>query len=112
MRTDSTRISNEAQEAAKVFIAGEFGGEYVPAKPNVYSSRKNAQDAHEAIRPTYIDKTPADLKDSLTTDQYKLYNLCLLYTSGKGGIACCKKASVNRKQMGRKGQQDFCAGSL
>ena len=75
MRTDSTRISNEAQEAAKVFIAGEFGGEYVPAKPNVYSSRKNAQDAHEAIRPTYIDKTPADLKDSLTTDQYKLYNL-------------------------------------
>ena len=75
MRTDSTRISTEAQEAAKTFIAANYGGEYVPAKPNVYTTRKNAQDAHEGVRPTYIDKTPESIKDSLSSDQFKLYNL-------------------------------------
>ena len=78
MRTDSTRISAEAQQMAREHILEKYGQEYVPAKPNIYAGRKNAQDAHEAIRPTYVKYTPASLKDRLTPEQYKL---CLLYTS-------------------------------
>ena len=75
MRTDSTRIAIEAQQAAKEQIIKQYGAEYAPAKFNIYAGRKNAQDAHEAIRPTYIHRTPASIKDKLTADQYKLYNL-------------------------------------
>jgi len=78
MRTDSTRVSSEAQFAAREFIEKKYGKEYVPEKPNFYSSRKNAQDAHEAIRPTYIKYTPESLKSQLTADQFKLYQL--IYT--------------------------------
>ena len=78
MRTDSTRISAEAQQMAREHILEKYGQEYVPAKPNIYAGRKNAQDAHEAIRPTYVKYTPASLKDRLTPEQYKLYNL--IYT--------------------------------
>ena len=78
MRTDSTRISEEAREAAKQHILERYGAAYYPAKPNVYAGRKNAQDAHEAIRPTYVQYTPESLKDRLTAEQYKLYNL--IYT--------------------------------
>lgn len=75
MRTDSLRISDEAQKAAAQMIRERFGDEYVPAKPRVYKSRSNAQDAHEAIRPSTIDITPDEIKPSLTNDQYKLYKL-------------------------------------
>ena len=75
MRTDSLRISEEAQKAAAEMIKQRFGDEYVPAKPRVYKSRSNAQDAHEAIRPSTIDITPDEIKSSLTSDQYKLYKL-------------------------------------
>lgn len=78
MRTDSTRISDEAQSAALDYIGKKFGSAYVPAKPNKYASKKNAQDAHEAIRPTYITRTPDSLKGCLTSDQFKLYQL--IYT--------------------------------
>lgn len=78
MRTDSTRISEEARAAAKEAILERYGAEYYPAKPNIYAGRKNAQDAHEAIRPTYVQHTPQSLKDCLTAEQYKLYNL--IYT--------------------------------
>lgn len=78
MRTDSTRVSAEAQEAALGHIRQTYGDEYAPAKPNVYKGRKNAQDAHEAIRPTYIENTPDSIKQYLTNDQYKLYKL--IYT--------------------------------
>jgi len=77
-RTDSTRISKEAQDASHDYILQKYGKEYLPEKPNIYTGRKNAQDAHEAIRPTYMDKTPEMLKSSLTNDQYKLYRL--IYT--------------------------------
>ena len=73
MRTDSTRISNEAREAAKNAIINEFGEEYYENR--FYKTKSDAQDAHEAIRPTYIDLKPEDIKDSLTPDQYKLYKL-------------------------------------
>ena len=75
MRTDSTRISAEALSMVRGFIENRYGAEYLPDKPNFFASKKNAQDAHEAIRPTHINYTPESIKDRLTADQYKLYNL-------------------------------------
>ena len=76
MRTDSTRISDDAQIAAKEFITQNFGEEYYPKTPNIYAKKKqNTQDAHEAIRPSYIEKTPESIKKYLTAEQYKLYKL-------------------------------------
>jgi len=75
MRTDSTRIAAEALQAARGVIAEEYGKEYLPPKPQVYSKKKSAQDAHEAIRPTYLTLPPANLKKRLTPRQFKLYSL-------------------------------------
>jgi DNA topoisomerase-1 len=75
MRTDSTRVAKEAQDAAIELIKRDFGEKYVPKEPKVYKMKKEAQDAHEAIRPTYFDKKPADIAKSLTPDQLKLYTL-------------------------------------
>ncbi len=73
MRTDSTRISEEARNAAKKHIVGEYGEDYYENR--YYKTNKDAQDAHEGIRPTYVELEPEKLKASLTTDQYKLYKL-------------------------------------
>lgn len=73
MRTDSTRISDVARQAAKAQIEERYGAEYYENR--FYKTKDEAQDAHEAIRPTYIDLTPEKIKGSLTNDQYKLYNL-------------------------------------
>ncbi len=75
MRTDSLRVSEEAQKAAAALIEERFGKEYLPAKPRVYKSKNNAQDAHEAIRPSMLVITPEQAKKTLTGDQYKLYKL-------------------------------------
>lgn len=76
MRTDSTRVSQQAQDDARAFIEEKYGKDYIPAKPWVYTRKaKNVQDAHEAIRPSYPDKMPDDVKKYLTSDQYKLYKL-------------------------------------
>ena len=75
MRTDSLRISAEAQQQAAEYIGGRYGKNYLPATPKVYKSKGNAQDAHEAIRPSMPDLSPDKVKDSLTADQYKLYKL-------------------------------------
>ncbi len=76
MRTDSTRISDDAQAAAKEFVTQNFGENYYPQKPNIYTkSGKNVQDAHEAIRPSYIERTPDSIKQYLTSEQYRLYKL-------------------------------------
>ena len=77
MRTDSLRIAPEAQEAAKDYIEKTYGADYYPETPNVYGKVKkaNEQDAHEAIRPTYIEKTPESVRKYLTDEQYKLYKL-------------------------------------
>lgn len=75
MRTDSTRIADEAKAAAREYIINRWGEEYTPLKPREYSNKKNAQDAHEAIRPSVIALAPDDIKTSLTNDQYKLYKL-------------------------------------
>lgn len=75
IRTDSTRVSPDAQKVAREFIAKKFGEKFVPAKPNIYASKKSAQDAHEAIRPITLDRTPESLKGTLSPENYKLYKL-------------------------------------
>lgn len=75
IRTDSVRIADEAQKAAREHILAEFGEKYLPKTPNIYKGRSNAQDAHEAIRPTDITNTPKSLQQYLTNEQYKLYKL-------------------------------------
>ena len=75
MRTDSLRISDEARAAAYEFIEGAYGKDYIPSTPKIYKSKANAQDAHEAIRPSMPSITPERVKSSLTTEQYKLYKL-------------------------------------
>ncbi|HAJ98239.1 MAG TPA: type I DNA topoisomerase [Ruminococcus sp.] len=75
MRTDSLRISADAQQAAADYIKQTYGENYLPDKPRVFKTKKNAQDAHEAIRPSMPNLTPAQVRPSLTDDQYKLYKL-------------------------------------
>lgn len=76
MRTDSLRLSEDALTAAEAYIKENWGDDYLPSGgPRHFKSRANAQDGHEAIRPTTIDLTPAAVKNSLTADQYKLYKL-------------------------------------
>ena len=75
MRTDSLRISEEARAAANQYIAEAFGEKYLPEKPRYFKSGSNAQDGHEAIRPTSPSLTPEKVKGSLSADQYKLYTL-------------------------------------
>ncbi len=75
MRTDSFRISDIAAEGAKEYITSAYGGEYYPKARRVYKSRNDAQDAHEAIRPSYLEYTPKQIKAYLSNDQYKLYKL-------------------------------------
>lgn len=75
MRTDSTRISNEALKAVRAFIKRQYGSAYVPARAVMYGKKKGAQDAHEAIRPTHVDLPPAKLRKHLTLRQFKLYSL-------------------------------------
>ena len=79
MRTDSFNVSKLLQEQTKEFIAKKYGKEFVPAKPNIYKSKvMGAQEAHEAIHPTDVRRTPQNLKPFLTADQYKLYELIWL----------------------------------
>ncbi|MDD3766798.1 MAG: type I DNA topoisomerase [Eubacteriales bacterium] len=75
MRTDSLRIADEAQKAALSYINEVFGAEFAPEKPRVYKTKKGAQDAHEAIRPTDVTITPDKIKGSVRPDIYKLYKL-------------------------------------
>lgn len=75
MRTDSVRISDEAQGKALEFINLNYGKDYAPKSPRIYKGKKNIQDAHEAIRPSIIEITPEIAKNSLTSEQFKLYSL-------------------------------------
>lgn len=75
IRTDSTRIADEAVAAVREVILSAYGPDFLPEKPNVYKTRKSAQDAHEAIRPTVVERRPEQIKASLSRDQYRLYKL-------------------------------------
>jgi len=75
MRTDSLRVASEAQEWARKFIVKIFGKDYIPEKSPIYKSKASAQEAHEAIRPTYVDMRPEDVKQYLSKEQFALYTL-------------------------------------
>ncbi|MBI4475354.1 MAG: type I DNA topoisomerase, partial [Acidobacteria bacterium] len=75
MRTDSTRVSDEAMEMVRSYVSDVYGAAYLPEKPVIYRNKKDAQDAHEAIRPTFVGRTPDDLKPYLSEDELKLYRL-------------------------------------
>ncbi len=75
MRTDSTRVSAEAQEQTREYIKSTFGAQYIPKTAPIYKSKASAQDAHEAIRPTSVLRTPDEIKSYLTAEQLKLYRL-------------------------------------
>lgn len=75
MRTDSLRISDEAQAAAKEYITEHYGEKFHPGKPRIYKTKAGAQDAHEAIRPSNVRLAPQNVRGSLSNDQYRLYNL-------------------------------------
>ncbi len=75
IRTDSVTVSTEALTAVRAYIGSEYGEEYLPDEPNVYKGRSNAQNAHEAIRPTDVRRTPESIKGSLTKEQFQLYRL-------------------------------------
>ena len=100
MRTDSLRLSSEAISDAREQIQTKFGDSYLPSKPNYYKTKKNAQDAHEAIRPTYASIHPSEVKDSLPADMYKLYKLIW-----ERFIACQMKPAVYETV-----NADICAG--
>ncbi len=75
MRTDSVRVSADAIDQVRTFIENEYGTQYVPAKPNFFRARKNAQEAHEAIRPTSLEFAPDSIRKHLTDEQYRIYKL-------------------------------------
>jgi DNA topoisomerase-1 len=75
MRTDSVRVANDALDAVRGRIANTYGEDYLPEKPNFYKSKKDAQDAHEAIRPSYMDRDPESIKKYLGKDELALYKL-------------------------------------
>src|SRR4029434_1008462 len=75
MRTDSTRVSDDAMQMVRSYVSDVYGDIYLPEKPVIYKSKKDAQDAHEAIRPTCVGRTPEDLKQYLSDDELKLYRL-------------------------------------
>ncbi|MEE1010994.1 MAG: type I DNA topoisomerase, partial [Acutalibacteraceae bacterium] len=109
MRTDSLRISEEARAAATEYITKTFGSEYIPEKPVYYKSRANAQDGHEAIRPSIPSLTPEDVKSSLSSDQYKLYNL-IWKRFMASLMASCVQNTVKAEIIASKGdkEKDFC----
>jgi DNA topoisomerase-1 len=75
MRTDSTRVSDDAMQMVRSYVSDVYGGPYLPEKPVIYKSKKDAQDAHEAIRPTFVGRRPDDIKQYLSEDELKLYRL-------------------------------------
>ena len=93
MRTDSLRISNVAIDEVTKCIASTYGSEYLPAKPRFFKSRSNAQDGHEAIRPSMPSLEPDSIKSSLTSDQYKLYKLIWSRFTASQMAECIQKTT-------------------
>jgi len=103
IRTDSTRLSDEAYDEVKAYILEKYGERYAPAERVEYKNRGRAQDAHEAIRPTSTARTPDSIKDSLTRDQYKLYKLIwerFVACQMAGAVYNTKSAKLTRKTPG------------
>ena len=110
MRTDSLRISEEARQAAREFISSNYGDKYNPDKPNYYKSRSNAQDGHEAIRPSTVSITPDSIKDSLSAEQYKLYSLIWKRFLASMMAACIQNTSKLEIRSTKSGlpEEQYC----
>ena len=94
MRTDSTRVSEDALAEVRGMISERYGPEYLPAAPNTYKTKKDAQDAHEAIRPTSALRTPDSLEKLLAEDELKLYRL--IWMRSKKSSTACRSALAPR----------------
>ncbi len=108
MRTDSLRISEEARAMANQFIGDTYGAKYLPEKPRYYKSRSNAQDGHEAIRPTNPMLTPERVKGSLTSDQYKLYTLIWKRFIASLMASCVQNTVKAEIQAVTEGKDGYC----
>ncbi len=108
MRTDSLRISEEARAAANQFISDTYGSKYLPEKPRYYKSRSNAQDGHEAIRPTNPMLTPERVKGSLSSDQYKLYTLIWKRFIASLMASCVQNTVKAEIQAVTEGKAGYC----
>ncbi|HZJ75116.1 MAG TPA: type I DNA topoisomerase [Clostridia bacterium] len=104
MRTDSLRISDEARADANKYIEETYGSSYLPEKPRYFKSRSSSQDGHEAIRPSVVTITPESAKDSLTADQYKLYNL--IYKRYLASLMAASIQNTVRVEIKAVGEQD------
>lgn len=104
MRTDSTRVSDDAVAELRGFIEGKFGAQYLPAAPNVWKSKKDAQDAHEAIRPTSALRTPEDVAPFLAEDQLKLYRLVWMrFVASQMNPAVFDQTTIDTAAAGKSG---------
>ena len=108
MRTDSLRISDQAREQGNDFIKSAYGEKFLPEKPRFFKQRANAQDGHEAVRPTNPALTPAMVKDSLTTEQYKLYNLIWLRFMASLMADCIQNTVKAEIKAQKPGEESYC----
>ena len=108
MRTDSLRISDQAREQGNEYIRAAYGDRFLPEKPRYFKQRANAQDGHEAVRPTNPALTPAMVKDSLTIEQYKLYNLIWLRFMASLMADCVQNTVKAEIKAQREGEEQYC----
>lgn len=108
MRTDSLRISDQAREQGMEYIKAAYGEKFLPEKPRYFKQRANAQDGHEAVRPTNPALTPAMVKDSLTVEQYKLYNLIWLRFMASLMADCVQNTVKAEIQAQKPGEEQYC----
>ncbi|HWE52910.1 MAG TPA: type I DNA topoisomerase [Bryobacteraceae bacterium] len=106
MRTDSTRVSDDAVTEVREFIGGKWGSPYVPGAPNIYKSKKDAQDAHEAVRPTSAMRTPDEMAPFLAEDQLKLYRLIWMrFIASQMNPAIFDQTSIDLNVKGKGGTE-------
>ncbi len=108
MRTDSLRISEQAREQGAEYIKAAYGEKFLPEKPRYFKQRANAQDGHEAVRPTNPALTPAMVKDSLTVEQYKLYNLIWLRFMASLMADCVQNTVKAEIKAQKPGDEQYC----
>ncbi len=108
MRTDSLRISDQAREQGAEYIKAAYGEKFLPEKPRYFKQRANAQDGHEAVRPTNPALTPAMVKDSLTVEQYKLYNLIWLRFTASLMADCVQNTVKAEIKAQKPGEEQYC----
>jgi len=108
MRTDSLRISDQAREQGADYIKAAYGEKFLPEKPRYFKQRANAQDGHEAVRPTNPALTPAMVKDSLTVEQYKLYNRIWLRFMASLMADCVQNTVKAEIKAQKPGEEQYC----